>query len=65
MDVTLQMETGMDQYQLTKAAYAEGFDDGVRGDNYNPFDFDYKPEEWQAYENGYLQGVMSGSYDGE
>lgn len=55
----------LDEYQLERLAYAEGFDDGIKGDNYNPYDYDMKPEEWEQYEKGYIQGVMSGSYDGQ
>jgi hypothetical protein len=55
----------LDEYQLERLAYAEGFDDGEKGDNYNPYDYDLKPEQWRAYENGYIQGVMAGYDDGQ
>jgi hypothetical protein len=57
------MMVDIDDIDVLNMAYAEGFDDGQKGDNYNPYDFDVKPDEWQYYEYGYIQGVMSGSYD--
>jgi hypothetical protein len=44
-------------------AFAEGFDDGQKGDNYNPFDELTQTDQWNAYENGYLKGVMDGWTD--
>jgi hypothetical protein len=46
-------------------AFAEGWEDAERGDNLNPFDYDTHPEEWQAYEDGYIKGVMAGYDDGQ
>ena len=53
----------LDSIDVMNMAYAEGFDDGQRGNNYNPYDFTTHPDEWQSYEDGYLQGVMSGAYE--
>ena len=42
------------------AAYAEGFDDAYTseyGDNLNPFDEVTQDELWQAYEDGFNDGV--------
>jgi ribosome modulation factor len=50
----------LDEYQLERLAFAEGFDDGIKGDNYNPYDELTHQDEWKSYENGYLQGVMDG-----
>jgi hypothetical protein len=47
---------------LVNMAYAEGMDDGIRGDNLNPFDPDSNEDQWRAYEQGFMSGVMA-DYD--
>jgi trans-aconitate methyltransferase len=47
---------------LVNMAYAEGMDDGIRGDNLNPFDSEDQNEQWKSYEAGYLAGIMA-DYD--
>jgi hypothetical protein len=44
---------------LVNMAYAEGMDDGIRGDNLNPFDPDMNEDQWRAYEQGFMSGVFA------
>ena len=55
----IDMDAGTD----INMAFAEGFDDGQKGDNYNPFDELTQTDQWNAYEKGYMQGVMDGWTD--
>jgi hypothetical protein len=41
-------------------AFAEGQDDGQKGDNLNPFDEEDQPEQWHAYERGFTFALMDG-----
>ena len=41
-------------------AFAEGQDDGQKGDNLNPFDEEDQPQQWQAYERGFTFALMDG-----
>jgi hypothetical protein len=53
----------LDETTAKNMAFAEGFEDGQKGDNYNPFDDVTQHDQWDAYENGYLKGVMDGWKD--
>ena len=57
----IDMDAGTD----INMAFAEGFDDGQKGDNLNPFDELTQTEQWNAYERGYISGVMDGWTDGQ
>ena len=39
-------------------SYAEGVDDGHKGNNYNPYDEDTQPDEFLAYETGFTHGLF-------
>ena len=41
----------LDEIDVMNMAYAEGWDDGQRGDNYNPYDFTTHPDEWEKLES--------------
>ena len=53
----------MDDTTAVNMAFAEGFEDGQKGDNYNPFDEVTQSNRWHSYELGYLRGVMDGWTD--
>jgi hypothetical protein len=59
----MMVENEFDDLEYKKnMAYAEGMDDGIRGDNLNPFDSEDQNEQWKSYEAGFLAGALA-EYD--
>ena len=53
-----------DDSEKMNLAYAEGQDDGQRGENLNPFDEIDQPYQWLSYERGFMFAVMDGYPEG-
>jgi hypothetical protein len=43
---------------LKNQAYAEGMDDGMKGENFNPFDQETQVELYESYEFGFMDGLF-------
>lgn len=49
----------LDDHQLSRIAFAEGYDEAFNGsgENYNPYDELTQYDQWAGYENGYTRGL--------
>jgi hypothetical protein len=54
----------MEDETMINMDFAEGQDDGQKGENYNPFDEIDQPKQWHAYERGFTFALMDGYPEG-